>query len=193
MRFSRTKARHPEGQRVDQRGYVRATCRSTSSTIPAYPGCCLGSTGDTVNLIVEARNPRDEAIAMVICVRPKLSRPSHSSFNEGYEYIRVTDSTGTVAADVVVRETGSAVASAMPPSAGRHRLGRRCGRSLPSSSHGLRVADGLVRVGQVETFKGTPLHRPPVCCVVQSAHQRRAEVSVLLGIAAHLGSRLPSG
>ena len=60
-----------------------------------------------MNLIVEARNPRDEAIAMVICVtEAEVIAAVSQLVHEGYEYIRVTDSTGTVAADVVVRKTG---------------------------------------------------------------------------------------
>ena len=59
-----------------------------------------------MNLIVEARNPRDEAIARVRCVtEAEVIAAVSQLVHEGYEYIRVTDSTGIVAADVVVRAT----------------------------------------------------------------------------------------
>jgi hypothetical protein len=62
--------------------------------------------GDAVNLIVEARNPRDEANAKVRCVtEAEVIAAVSQLVHEGYEYIRVTDSAGIVAADVVVRAT----------------------------------------------------------------------------------------
>ena len=81
---------------------------AVNATIPAYPGCCLGRPGDAVKfLIVEPRNPRDEANTKVRCVtEAEVIAAVSQLVHEGYEYIRVTDSTGTVAADVVVRETG---------------------------------------------------------------------------------------
>ena len=59
-----------------------------------------------MDLIVKARNPRDEANARVRCVNEAEVIAAISQLvHEGYEYIRVTDSTGIVAADVVVRAT----------------------------------------------------------------------------------------
>jgi hypothetical protein len=54
-------------------------------------------------LVVEARNPRDGATALVICVtEAEVIAAVSQLVDEGYEHVWVTDSTGTVAADVVV-------------------------------------------------------------------------------------------